>query len=128
MLINNGADITLVAKFLGHSKIDETLNTYSHMFKNKLDNIINIIDNLNSKIVVIDNENILNQKIESLQTELNTRNKTIENLENVIQHLNEIIDNKKLEVQNLERDLMIYKPLKFHQKLGYKNRVWNDKD
>ena len=47
LLINNGADITLVAKFLGHSKIDETLNTYSHMFKNKLNNIIGLIDNLN---------------------------------------------------------------------------------
>ena len=42
------ADITLVAKFLGHSKIEETLNTYSHMFKNKLNNIVSIIDNLNS--------------------------------------------------------------------------------
>ena len=48
LLINNGADITLVAKFLGHSKIEETLNTYSHMFKNKLNNIVSIIDNLNS--------------------------------------------------------------------------------
>ena len=47
LLINNGADITLVAKYLGHSKIDETLNTYSHMFKNKLDNIIGLIDKLN---------------------------------------------------------------------------------
>lgn len=46
-IINNGADITLVAKYLGHSKIDETLNTYSHMFKNKLDNIIGLIDKLN---------------------------------------------------------------------------------
>lgn len=49
LLINNGADITLVAKFLGHSKIDETLNTYAHMFQNKLNNIISIIDNLNDK-------------------------------------------------------------------------------
>lgn len=47
LLINNGADITLVAKYLGHSKIDETLNTYSHMFKNKLNNIIGLIDELN---------------------------------------------------------------------------------
>ena len=47
LLINNGADITLVAKYLGHSKIDETLNTYSHMFKNKLNNIIGLIDDLN---------------------------------------------------------------------------------
>ncbi len=49
LLINNGADVTLVSKFLGHSKIDETLNTYSHMFKNKLNNIINIIDDLNKE-------------------------------------------------------------------------------
>lgn len=47
LLINNGADITLVAKYLGHSKIDETLNTYSHMFRNKLDNIMGLIDKLN---------------------------------------------------------------------------------
>ena len=50
LLINNGADITLVAKFLGHSKIDETLNTYAHMFQNKLNNIIGIIDNLNDNV------------------------------------------------------------------------------
>lgn len=48
LLINNGANITLVAKYLGHTKIEETLNTYSHLFKNKLDDIINIIDNLNN--------------------------------------------------------------------------------
>ena len=36
-------------QFLGHSKIDETLNTYSHMFQNKLTNIITIIDNLNDQ-------------------------------------------------------------------------------
>ena len=46
LLINNGANITLVAKYLGHTKIDETLNTYSHMFKNKLDDIINLINDL----------------------------------------------------------------------------------
>ena len=32
LLINNGANVTLVAKYLGHTKIEETLNTYSHMF------------------------------------------------------------------------------------------------
>lgn len=47
LLISKGADITMVARFLGHSKIEETLNTYSHMFKSKLDNIISIIDDLN---------------------------------------------------------------------------------
>ena len=43
LLINNGANITMVAKYLGHTKIDETLNTYSHMFKNKLNDIVNTI-------------------------------------------------------------------------------------
>lgn len=49
LLINNGADITLIAKYLKHTKIDETLNTYSHMFSNKLNNIIGLIDNLNKE-------------------------------------------------------------------------------
>lgn len=61
LLINNGADITLVAKYLGHSKIDETLNTYSHMFRNKLDNIIGLINNLNDNAKSEKNE-ILNDK------------------------------------------------------------------
>ena len=46
LLINNGANITIVAKYLGHTKINETLNTYSHMYKNKLDDIVKLIDNL----------------------------------------------------------------------------------
>ena len=58
LLINNRADITLVAKYLGHSKIDETLNTYSHMFKNKLNNIINIIDTLDNNITPNEKEEI----------------------------------------------------------------------
>lgn len=49
LLINNGANITMVAKYLGHTKIDETLNTYSHMFKGKLDNIVDTINNLNKE-------------------------------------------------------------------------------
>ena len=65
LLINNGADITLVAKYLGHSKIDETLNTYSHMFQNKLNNIIGIIDNLNDK----KKEEI---KLEEIDNDINT--------------------------------------------------------
>lgn len=48
LLINNGANITMVAKYLGHTKIDETLNTYSHMFKGKLDNIVDTINKLNN--------------------------------------------------------------------------------
>lgn len=48
LLINNGANITIVAKYLGHTKIDETLNTYSHMYKSKLEDVVSIIDELNS--------------------------------------------------------------------------------
>ena len=40
LLFDSGVNITLVAKYLGHSKIDETLNTYSHMYQNKLENIV----------------------------------------------------------------------------------------
>ena len=46
LLINNDANITTVAKYLGHTKINETLNTYSHMFKNKLNDIVNTINKL----------------------------------------------------------------------------------
>ena len=49
LLINNGANITMVAKYLGHSKIDETLNTYSHMFRSKLDDIVNTINKLDGE-------------------------------------------------------------------------------
>lgn len=48
LLINNGANITMVAKYLGHTKVDETLNTYSHMFHNKLDDLVNTINELNA--------------------------------------------------------------------------------
>ena len=47
LLINSGATINVVAKYLGHTKIDETLNTYSHLFKNQMNEIVNIIDKLN---------------------------------------------------------------------------------
>lgn len=46
LLINNIANITIIAKFLGHSKIDVTLNTYSHMYKSKLDEVVDMINNL----------------------------------------------------------------------------------
>ena len=51
LLIDSGTNITLVAKYLGHSKIDETLNTYSHMYQNRLDTIVNIIELQNSKLL-----------------------------------------------------------------------------
>lgn len=46
LLINNGANITLVAKYLGHSNISMTLNTYSHMYKSKLEEIVELINDL----------------------------------------------------------------------------------
>lgn len=46
VLINNGASIMVGAKFLGHAKIDETLNTYSYLFKNKMDEIVQTMNNL----------------------------------------------------------------------------------
>lgn len=58
LLIDSGTNITLVAKYLGHSKIDETLNTYSHMYQNKLDTIVNIIELQNSKL----NNNVIETK------------------------------------------------------------------
>jgi len=44
LLINRGADIKMVADYLGHTKIEETLNTYTHMFPNKLRNIVDLMD------------------------------------------------------------------------------------
>lgn len=46
LLINNGANITLVSKYLGHSDIEMTLNTYSHFYKNKLEELMEVLDEL----------------------------------------------------------------------------------
>ena len=46
LLINSGANVTVVAKYLGHTKIDETLNTYTHLFSTALNEVVNVIDNL----------------------------------------------------------------------------------
>ena len=46
LLINNGANVTLVAKYLGHTKTEGTLNTYSHMFSTALDSVVSVIDSL----------------------------------------------------------------------------------
>lgn len=46
LLINKGASPILVAKYLGHSNITMTLNTYSHLYKSELDNIVVLINQL----------------------------------------------------------------------------------
>lgn len=46
LLINKGASIALVSKYLGHSNISITLNTYTHMYKSELSQISNVLDSL----------------------------------------------------------------------------------
>ncbi len=48
LLINSGAKIPLVSRYLGHSRPTTTLNVYSHMFKDDLDTLVSIIDEKNS--------------------------------------------------------------------------------
>ena len=48
LLINNGANVTLVAKYLGHTKVEETLKTYSLLFTSTLDDVVAVIDNLDN--------------------------------------------------------------------------------
>lgn len=47
LLIYKGASINVVSKFLGHPKIEETLNTYTHLYSNALSNITDLIDEIN---------------------------------------------------------------------------------
>lgn len=84
LLINNGANVTLVAKYLGHSKIDETLNTYSHMYQNRLENIVQIIEVQNTKL------------LESKQKELPEPKETIIDYKDTEYYdYDEDLDNKK---------------------------------
>lgn len=84
LLIDSGANITLVAKYLGHSKIDETLNTYSHMYQNRLENIVQIIEIQNTKL------------LESKQKELHEPKETIIDCEDAEYYAyDEDLDNKK---------------------------------
>ena len=46
LLINQNMPITLVSKYLGHSKVSITLDTYSHMYKSDLNTLTNYIDSL----------------------------------------------------------------------------------
>lgn len=47
LLIYKGANIITVSKFLGHTKIEETLSTYTHLYKNDLTDITSLIDDMN---------------------------------------------------------------------------------
>lgn len=48
LLIYKGASINMVSKFLGHSKIEETLKTYSQLFTSTLYEVVALIDNLDN--------------------------------------------------------------------------------
>lgn len=50
----------MVAKYLGHSKIDGTLNTYTHMYQNRLENMVQIIEVQNTKLLESKQKNYLN--------------------------------------------------------------------
>ncbi|MGN1324333.1 MAG: site-specific integrase, partial [Bacilli bacterium] len=52
LLISKNSNVAVVAKYLGHSKIEETLNTYTHFFQSDLDKLIEILDKLNYKCVL----------------------------------------------------------------------------
>ena len=43
-LINNGASIVLVSKYLGHAKVSITLDVYSHLYKNELEEITKMFE------------------------------------------------------------------------------------
>ena len=47
LLILKCANINTVSKFLGHTKTEETLNTYTHLYKNALTDITSLIDDMN---------------------------------------------------------------------------------
>ena len=51
LLINNGATVPTVSKFLGHTKIEETLNTYTHLFSSALTGVVDVIDKLDQKSI-----------------------------------------------------------------------------
>ena len=75
-----------MAKYLGHSKIDETLNTYSHMYQNRLENIVQIIEVQNTKL------------LESKQKELpEPKEKIIDYEDTDYYDYDEDLDNKKEE-------------------------------
>lgn len=48
LLVNKGTNVQVVAKYLGHTKVEETLKTYSHLFTSTMDKVVAVIDNLDN--------------------------------------------------------------------------------
>lgn len=44
LLIHNGADISLVSKWLGHSNISTTYNVYVHVYESDFQKMVNVLD------------------------------------------------------------------------------------
>lgn len=48
LLVNKGANVQVVAKYLSHTKVEETLMTYSHLFTSTLNEAVAVIENLDN--------------------------------------------------------------------------------
>lgn len=46
LLINSGANISLVSKYLGHSNIAMTLNIYTHFYKSDMEELIDTLNKM----------------------------------------------------------------------------------
>ena len=46
LIVNNKTNITVVTKYLGYTKIEENLNTYTHLFNSALNEVVDLIDKL----------------------------------------------------------------------------------
>ena len=49
LLLSSGVPITVISQRLGHSDINMTLNTYSHLIPNDVNKAINIIEEIRLK-------------------------------------------------------------------------------
>lgn len=76
LLINSGANVTIVAKYLGHTKVEETLNTYTHMFDSALEQVLDVINTLENK-VDLNNLMTTNEILENIH-ELTNIDKNVE--------------------------------------------------
>lgn len=50
MLANAGCDITQIREYMGHSKISMTLDTYTHLYPNRFDEITSKIDKISESL------------------------------------------------------------------------------
>lgn len=48
LLVNKEANVQVVAKYLSHTKVEETLKTYLHLFTSTLNEVVAVIDNLDN--------------------------------------------------------------------------------